>query len=70
VSDPESEMEDAVLGVTISTGDNGCVIVTFDRAITAVEFSNNDAQDFALLILEAVEDSSKSSSKPAPEELN
>lgn len=50
-----TKLEKTQLGVTVDSVGKGKVLITFDQAILAIELSAEDAQDFALNILDAVE---------------
>jgi hypothetical protein len=44
-----------LLGVAVSTTSDKRVLITFDKCVSSIEMSQEDAQDFALSILDQVE---------------
>lgn len=52
-------MEQANLGVTISVTPAGDVLIAFDQPVASVELNPQDAQNFALNLLDQVEEAMK-----------
>jgi len=53
------ELKDATLEITVSPTDEGNVLINFSTPLSAIELNPEDAQDFALTILDQVEATKK-----------
>jgi hypothetical protein len=58
-------LAEATLSITVSPAADGKVLIEFSTPLNAIELSAEDAQDFALTILDQVE-----ATKKPPESLN